>query len=94
MEITALPEVECLHAGQKRAYGDSFYEYQVTTDEPMTREDLIFACNKHNPFGKEWKTKEEWQKKHASALDYFAGYCEILKNVKGYKVTFCLPYTD
>lgn len=94
MEITTLPEVKCLHAGQRHAYGDSFYEFQVTTEDPMTREDIIFACNRPNRFNKTWKTKEEWQKNHGSAVDYFAGYCEIIKNAEGYHVTFCEPYTD
>ena len=94
MEITVLPQVECLHAGQRHAYGDSFYEYQVYTEKPMERKDIIIACNKRNHFGKEWKTKEEWRKKVGCAIDYFAGYCEIIKNAKGYFVRFCEPYTD
>ena len=86
--------VECLHAGQKYAYGDSFYEFQVTTKESLSREKLITLCGKKNPFTDKWKTKEEWQKNHGSAIDYFAGYCKVNPTSYGYNVTFCLPYTD
>lgn len=31
-------EIKGTHYGQKRAYGDSFYEYEITSDEDLTKE--------------------------------------------------------
>lgn len=36
---------KCSHSGQKRAYGDTFYEYEVTSDLPA--EDVEKVCSTH-----------------------------------------------
>jgi len=38
-------DVECTQAGQRRIYGDSYYEYTVKSDKPMR--EVEEYCKKH-----------------------------------------------
>jgi len=86
-------QVECLHVGQKHRYGDSFYEFKVTTEDKLDRETVINLTDRMRPDHR-WQSKEEWQANHFNANKYFSGYCEIIPRDYGYEVTYCLPYTD
>ena len=38
-------EVKCTYSGQKRRYGDSYSEYEITTDKPAT--EVEEYCKEH-----------------------------------------------
>lgn len=38
-------QVECIHSGQKRRYGDTFREFKIKTDR--SREDVEKYCTEH-----------------------------------------------
>lgn len=80
--------VTCLQAGQQRRYGDSYYEFDVETDEG--ERDAKQFCTKFLHPCKQ--THAEWDK--SSAASYFAGYYTFEKtdtNKYHYKVVepFC-----
>jgi hypothetical protein len=80
------------HYGQKRAYGDSMYEYEATSERPAD-EVLSILCEhayKCNLPIEEWK-----QEVREGAEKYFRSHYEFkdLGNSRFfYRVTF--PYTD
>lgn len=80
--------VTCLQAGQRRRYRDSYYEYEVETDEGEAMAKM-FCTNVLHPCRQAYK---DWNKD--SAGSYFAGYYTFEKtgeNKYHYKVTkpFC-----
>lgn len=97
MEITQLPikEVKCVHAGQRYAYGDSFYEYEIHLEpgQTVSREDIIAYCFAEISKRKV-QTKEEWRQACGDMGKHFAGYYELYSTDYGYKYIVCLPYTD
>lgn len=81
-------KVTCLQAGQQRRYGDSYYEFEVETDEGEAMAKR-FCTNVLHPCRQAYK---DWNKD--SAESYFAGYYTFEKtgeNKYHYKVTepFC-----
>lgn len=86
-------EVKCTHAGQYRAYGDSYYVYELYLDGDYTKEDVLDYCFKEISRRK-MQSRSEWSEAHGDPGKYFAGYYELIKTDYGYKYTVCFPYTD
>lgn len=80
------------HRGQKRAYGDSMYEYEATSDRPAD-EVLSVLCEHAYKCD---LPKDEWQKEIRESADkYFRSHYEFKDLGNGkffYRVTF--PYAD
>ena len=89
-------EAKKTHSGQYKRYGDSFYEWEITTDLP--KEKVLEKC--FTELAKaEYPTKEEWQKniineKKGDLRYYFYGYYDLVKTNNGYNFIVCHPYTD
>lgn len=79
------------HSGQKRAYGDSYYEYEVTSDRDA--EHVKRICCEHA-----YKCDlpiRKWREEGQSASNYFRNHYEFEDRGNGkffYRVTF--PYAD
>lgn len=86
---------KCRHAGQRGAYTDSTYEYDIDTEEgkEIPQEQLLDYC-----FSlvsrKSIQTYEEWRNNHGNPSKYFAGYYTITKTPTGYFFKFVSPFTD
>ena len=86
------------HSGQYRPYGDTFNEWDVTTN--ASKEEAIAWCL-DNLAKKETPSKEEWLSDYRSNTDrdhdyyarYFAGYYTISTIPGGYHFTRVIPYT-
>ena len=92
------------HSGQYHAYGDSYYEWDITTDANETREEIIEYC-----FTNLYKNRvphyDEWVKEFRNPNGnhyydygyYFTGYFTLTPGYgdsKHYKFSVCKPYTD
>jgi hypothetical protein len=86
-------EVKCTHAGQYRAYGDSYYVYELYLEGDYSKEDVLDYCFKEISRRK-MQSRREWSEAHGDPGKYFAGYYELIKTDYGYKYTVCFPYTD
>ena len=81
------------HGGQKKAYGDSFYEYEVTSDLPADEIERICRekINKAMPieqYRREYKEKP-------TADNHFRSHYTFKKRPDGsYFYSVCYPYTD
>lgn len=80
------------HSGQKRAYGDTLYEYEATSDRPADEVRNILCEHAY-----ECKLPiQEWRKEmRESATKYFRAHYEFRALGEGrffYRVT--LPYAD
>ena len=96
-------EAKRIHSGQYRRYGDSFYEWEITTNLP--KEKVLEKCFKELAKS-EYPTKEEWtnninNEKKDDMSYYFHGYYtfteaffDVDSDAKGYYFTVCHPYTD
>lgn len=97
-------KAEQTHSGQYRPYGDSFYEWDIQTDE--TKEEVLKKCFdllRSHGYGMSLSLpeKSEWKKnvRHGGPLQYdygyyFAGYYELKKIENGYHFTVCEPFAD
>ena len=97
MEITQLPikEVKCVHAGQRHAYGDSFYEYEIHLEgNAKVSEEGILAYCFAEISKRKVQSRPEWQHACGDMGKYFAGYYELYPTSYGYKYVTCSPYTD
>lgn len=93
MEVT---KINIIHVGQYKPYGDSFYEYDIITDETDIEKVKQYCIEKYN-YNKELPTEEEFLKsplKSSSASYYFNGYYSLTPIEGGYKFIMCKPYTD
>lgn len=97
-----IKKIECIHCGQYRMYGDSYYEFLISADNSEEKE-LIEEClsnteilkygvnpetNIINKGGRMWKD---------NINDYFKGFCWIEKSHQGdynFKFTYVFPYAD
>ena len=81
-------------AGQSKPYGDSEYEWELTTKEDIDEAELLAFCQRL--LRKNAQTDEEWQKGHNnSASIYFRGYYSLVKRTSDmwiYRVVE--PYCD
>lgn len=82
------------HSGQKRAYGDSFYEYEITSDMP--EDHVLKVCTER--VYKADLSLQRWRdeyKASPSMANHFRAHYEFLRRGEGkffYRVT--LPYAD
>ena len=81
-------------AGQSKPYGDSEYEWELTTKEDIDEAELLAFCQRL--LRKNTQTYEEWRRGHNnSASIYFRGYYTLVKRTSGmwiYRVVE--PYCD
>ena len=81
-------------AGQSKPYGDSEYEWELTTKEDIDEAELLAFCQRL--LRKNTQTYEEWRKGHNnSASIYFRGYYTLGKRTSDmwiYRVVE--PYCD
>ena len=65
-------------AGQSKPYGDSEYEWELTTKEDIDEAELLAFCQRL--LRKNTQTYEEWRRGHNnSASIYFRGYYTLAK---------------
>ena len=81
-------------AGQSKPYGDSEYEWELTTKEDIDEAELLAFCQRL--LRKNTQTYEEWRRGHNdSASIHFRGYYTLVKRTSGmwiYRVVE--PYCD
>lgn len=85
---------QCTHSGQRKAYGDSFTDYEVSSNRPMTEveqfcREHIHAC----PL-----SRAQWQaeyKANPTASNHFRSHY-LFRTVapERYAYSVCFPYTD
>ena len=99
--IKEIIKVERTHSGQYQRYGDSYYEWNITTNLPENEVlDYMFdeVCKiekERPPEEKEWQENVRYDGKHAHDIGYyFSGYYSIKRTDNGYHFTICHPYTD
>lgn len=81
------------HSGQKKAYGDSFYEYEVSSDLPAADVERVCSEKVYKAMP-EKQYKEEYQA-NRSADNYFrASYKFQSRGGNRYFYSVCFPYTD
>lgn len=79
------------HSGQKRRYGDSFYEYEVTSDLPAVEVEKVCSEKVYKAIPHETWKAEMWE----GADKYFRNYYRFSPRGEGkffYQVIS--PYTD
>lgn len=80
-------------AGQSKPYGDSEYEWELTTKEDIDEAELLAFCQRL--LRKNTQTYEEWRRGNTSASIYFRGYYTLVKRTSDtwiYRVVE--PYCD
>ena len=80
-------------AGQSKPYGDSEYEWELTTKEDIDEAELLAFCQRL--LRKNTQTYEEWRRGNVSASIYFRGYYTLVKRTSDtwiYRVVE--PYCD
>jgi hypothetical protein len=91
-------KLNCTESGQRGAYGDSYYAFEITIEEGEnpTTEEILAACQNGRRL-----PLEEWRKRQneAKSFDeragvYFRGWYTLRKTDKGYIYKGCNPYTD
>lgn len=78
------------HSGQKRAYGDSYYEYEVSSDMPADHVERVCRERVHKAI-----PIDEWRALPASMENHFKKHYAFKRVGEGryfYQVTS--PYTD
>ena len=82
------------HSGQKRAYGDSYYEYEVTSDLPAEQVERICAERVYKAIPhSEWQA--DYRKPGCSMGDAFQPHYTFKKTGDGsYFYQVCCLYTD
>jgi hypothetical protein len=84
---------KCVHHGQKQAYGDSFYEYEVASDLPAEQVEKICAEKVRKAISiKQWRDE---YRANPSAYNHFRNHYEFLSRGGGkyfYRVIW--PYDD
>ena len=81
-------------AGQSKPYGDSEYEWELTTKEDIDEAELLAFCQRL--LRKNTQTYEEWREGHNnSASIYFRGYYSLIKKSSDTWIyTVVEPYCD
>ena len=81
-------------AGQSKPYGDSEYEWELTTKEDIDEAELLAFCQRL--LRKNTQTYEEWRRGHNdSASIYFRGYYTLVKtSAKSWIYRVVEPYCD
>jgi hypothetical protein len=82
------------HSGQRKAYGDSFYDYTVTSDLPADEVERVCREKVYKADLTKAKWTEEYRAK-PSADNYFRAHYEFKKRPDGrYFYSVCFPYAD
>lgn len=85
------------HSGQKKAYGDTFTEYDVTSDLPADDVERICATKIHPSMPEAvWLAEyRDTPKGQSSADRYFRAHYKFRRTGEGrYFFSVCFPYTD
>lgn len=83
----------CIHAGQKKLYGDSYYEYSVTSDRPADEVEKFCAEHVYKAMS-EKQYSDEYRAK-PTAENHFRLHYTFKKRFDGtYLYSVCSPYTD
>ena len=85
--------VKNTHSGQKKAYGDSFYEYEVTSNRPADEVETICAEHVYKAIP-EKKYLEEYRAKPSADLHFRAHYKFKALPDGSYFYSVCFPYAD
>lgn len=82
------------HSGQKKAYGDSYYEYDVTSDLPAAEVEKVCAEKVYKAIPhKQWQ--EDYRKPGCSMGDAFRAHYKFEPRGEGrYFYQVCCLYTD
>lgn len=81
------------HSGQRREYGDSFYDYDVTSDLPAEQVERICAEKVRSAIP-EAQYVAEYRAKPSADL-HFRNHYKFRKVGDGrYVYSVCFPYTD
>ena len=81
-------------AGQSKPYGDSEYEWELTTKEDIDEAELLAFCQRL--LRKNTQTYEEWRKgRNDSATVHFRGYYKLTRrSAKSWVYEVVEPYCD
>lgn len=81
------------HSGQKKAYGDSYYEYDVSSDLPAEEVERVCSERVYKAIS-EKQYREEYRA--APTMDnHFRAHYTFLKRGEGrYFYQVCFPYAD
>lgn len=89
-----ITNIQCVSYGQPRAYADSLFKWNITTNTKVDRNELLKFCQKYlryntNPY-------ENWQKLQSqSALEYFKGYYNLsIDSDTNYRYEVMEPFCD
>ena len=91
-------EAKQTHCGQYKRYGDTFKEWDITSDLP--KEEVVKWCfdnltNREVPESAEWHANIRiGGAKSGDAGYYFAGYYTFKKVDNGYRFVICEPNAD
>lgn len=92
---------EKTHSGQYKRYGDSYFEWDVRSDEPTTQEEVTKWCMESLWNGKQLPEGVEWHKnirmggeKQYDMNYYFDGYYTMQDDGDRFHFSVCLPYCD
>lgn len=82
------------HSGQKRAYGDTFYEYQVHSDLPAAEVERVCAEKVYKAIP-ESQWQEECKAQRGSMEAHFRAHYKFTSRGDGsYFYSVCFPYAD
>ena len=81
-------------AGQSKPYGDSEYEWELTTKEDIDEAELLAFCQRF--LRKNTQTYEEWRRgQNDSATVHFRGYYKLTRrSAKSWVYEVVEPYCD
>lgn len=92
--------IECTKYGQQHAYGDKYYNYEVTCDTDTSREEVLEMARANPRMLTSPQDVKDWGMDKEADV-YFRGYTEVnnLVNRKdgsfaGYAVETTIPYPD
>lgn len=82
------------HSGQKKAYGDSYYEFEVSSDRPADEVEKVCATQVYKAIPhKQWQ--DDYRKPGCSMSDAFRSHYKFESRGDGkYFYQVCELYTD
>ena len=92
--------IQCVHSGQKRAYGDRYYNYEVFCDSDTSCEEVLEMARANPRMETSRQDYKDWGVDKGEDV-YFIGFTEVAHLVNkedgsfiGYVVETTIPYTD